>query len=208
MANDVPEAWPPSKEDLLGTPVVPLFPLPGVFLFPRQLMPLHVFEPRYRQMIEDSLDGPGRIALGSIPEGYALDEQGNPQVSPIAGLGEITHHERVKDGRFLIWLFGLTRVRMMEVGSDRLYRKVRVEPLIESAPPSEYAERLKAAVGRAIQERADESLELPESVELGMLVDVLIQQLEVPAEVMDAMFVEMDVVRRAEMALKVHSGRG
>ncbi|HEX5054111.1 MAG TPA: LON peptidase substrate-binding domain-containing protein, partial [Planctomycetota bacterium] len=48
---------------------VPIFPLPGAFLFPHQVMPLHVFEPRYREMVEDLLDSPGRLVIGTQLEG-------------------------------------------------------------------------------------------------------------------------------------------
>ena len=53
----IPDAWPPA-ENSGDAVVVPMFPLPGLFLFPRQLLPLHIHEPRYRRMIEDGLDGP------------------------------------------------------------------------------------------------------------------------------------------------------
>lgn len=205
MEFEVPEAWPPSKEQLSGTPVVPLFPLPGVVLFPRQLMPLNIFEPRYRQMIEDCLDGQGRIAMGTISQHSGLNRRGDPRVHPIAGLGEITHHERQKDGRFLIWLFGLVRVRLHEVDSERLYRKVRVTPLTEAPAPGEYGERLKAAVVRAIQERADPNFALPEGISLGTLVDVLLQQLELPTGELEALFSELDTGLRAERALRAHA---
>src|SRR6185436_16317400 len=84
--------------------IVPLFPLPNVFLYPGCVMPLHIFEPRYRQMIEDQLDGPGQIVMGTVPSEHAADLDGAPPVRPIAGLGEIFRHERLPDGRFLIWL--------------------------------------------------------------------------------------------------------
>ena len=60
--------------------VVPLFPLPNLWLFPSVVLPLHVFEERYRQMIEDSLDGVGRLVLGTIQAGHELDSAGSPPV--------------------------------------------------------------------------------------------------------------------------------
>ena len=62
---------------------VPMFPLPGVFLFPSQILPLHVFEERYRQLVEDCLDGPGRIL---VPTVVGAGEP--PPVLPVAGLGD------------------------------------------------------------------------------------------------------------------------
>jgi Lon protease-like protein len=97
----LPQSWPPSPGPVH---VAPVFPLPGVFLFPLQILPLHIFEPRYRKMIEDSLDGPGRIVLATVPENHAGELDGAPPVLPIAGLGEIARHQRLPDGRFLVWL--------------------------------------------------------------------------------------------------------
>ena len=59
MSTEIPDVWPPEEDPRPGM-VVPLFPLRGVFLLPRQILPLHVFEERYRQMIDDVLDGQGR----------------------------------------------------------------------------------------------------------------------------------------------------
>ena len=77
--------------------VVPMFPLPGVFLFPGQVMPLHIFEPRYRQMIEDLLDGPGRLVMATILEEQSGADVEHPDVLPVAGLGEIWRHEKLPD---------------------------------------------------------------------------------------------------------------
>src|SRR5215468_1542148 len=105
-------------------PVVPMFPLPGVFLFPGQLLPLHIFEPRYREMIGDLLDGPGRLVMGTVLPDHESELPGAPPMYPTAGLGEIGRHEHLADGRFNILLVGLSRVSIREVESERLYRKV------------------------------------------------------------------------------------
>ena len=65
--DEIPEVWPP-VEDPRPALTIPMFPLRGVFLLPRQVLPLHVFESRYRQMIDDVLDGQGRLAMGTILE--------------------------------------------------------------------------------------------------------------------------------------------
>ena len=93
MTGDVvPSGWPP-EEELPQAKVVPLFPLPNLFLFPGTVMPLHIFEPRYRQMIEDSLDGPGRLVIGTVLEGHQDQLADTPPVHEIAGLGEIAHQK-------------------------------------------------------------------------------------------------------------------
>src|SRR4029450_1163194 len=91
--------------------VTPLFPLPNVFLFPGTRMPLHVFEPRYRQMVLDLLDTRGRIVMGTVLESHMHELAAAPPVLPIAGLGEIFHHERLPDGRLYIWLAGVAAAR-------------------------------------------------------------------------------------------------
>ena len=131
-------------------PLLPLFPLPNVVLFPRMPLPLHVFEPRYRQMVDDLLDRPGWLVISSIRGGHEGESAGAPPVYPVGGLGEIVRHARLPDGRFLITLAGLARVRIREIESDRLYRKVQFEMLHEVQPNRDdgaaLAEKLRDAI--------------------------------------------------------------
>jgi Lon protease-like protein len=190
-----------------GPAEVPIFPLPNVFLFPGCVMPLHVFEPRYRQMVQDLLDRHGRLVMGTLVEnGAARDDV--PAVYPIAGLGEIGRHEKLEDGRFLIWLIGLGRVRIEEVASDRLYRRVRIEPVEEWEVPPEEEPGVRARVQAALLARCDEFLNLPQGVPLTHLVDLLLQRLQLPSVRMQELFAETDVRRRAEGALAEHARRG
>lgn len=200
--TDVPDTWPPP---LPGGPI-PMFPLPAVFLFPRQPLPLHVFEPRYRDMIEDSLDGPGRIVLGTILDGEHESKGHVPAVLPVAGLGEIARHDRLPDGRFMIILFGLGRVELNEVASDAAYRKVEVAPLAEIPASREGAERLDAPLREALRERVGDELELPDEVPVDALIDLLCTRLNVDATVMERIFAERDVMRRGKLALEAHEG--
>ncbi len=201
--DPIPDAWPPAELEGEGG-TVPMFPLPGVFLYPRQLMPLHIFEPRYRRMIEDSLDGPGRLVMSTVVEDERADLAGSPQVLPVAGLGEIARHEKLDDGRFLVWLFGLTRVRIQEVDSDTPYRLARFEQLTETEASPDAVERLRAPLTRAILERMDTFLNLPDDVPIGLLTDLLSQRMEVPQAVLEPIFAETDTARRAELALAAH----
>jgi Lon protease-like protein len=178
---------------------VPIFPLRGVFLYPAQVLPLHIFEPRYRQMIEDSLDTHGRIVLGTI-----VDDAQPPHVLPVAGLGEIIRHEKLPDGRFHIWLLGLARVRVAEVESDRLYRKVRCHPFDEVQPDPLASKELKSQLREAAQSRIDEKLELPKAAPTAVLTDVLLQILQLPQTLNEAIFAEQSVAERARKALAAH----
>ncbi len=199
----IPDSWPPD-EQTGATNIAPMFPLPGVFLFPGQLMPLHVFEPRYRQMIEDSLDGPGRIVIGTVLEQHRCGLPESPPVVPIAGVGEIARHERTEDGRFVIWLCGLARVRIQELPCDRLYRRVRYDPLLDVPAPVEDEAELRPAVLEAIQQHAGTGFAAGEGVPFGALVDVLAQCLTLPEAVMVGIHGETDVAERARKTLAAH----
>jgi len=187
--------------------VAPLFPLPNVFLFPGCVMPLHVFEPRYRQMVEDLLDGPGQLVMGTLAVEEMAPLNAAPAVRPVAGIGEICRHERLADGRFLIWLFGLSRVRIREVASDRLYRRVAFEPFLEIAPPTEREPELRERLRKAILARCDGSAQIPAEIPISCLADLLLQRLGLSQAEMETLFEEMDVETRAECGLELHEKR-
>ena len=201
--EQIPRDWPKSG----GLATAPLFPLPHVYLFPGCVMPLHVFEPRYRQMIEDLLDSPGRLVMGTVTEAGARELAGSPPVLPIAGLGEIGRHERLPDGRFLIWLVGLARVCIHEVPSDRMYRKVAIAPVEEAAVDDAKVEPLRARLQKAILARCNEFLNLPADMTISFLADLLLQRLQLPPRVMQTLYAEVDVEQRAEGALREHDCR-
>jgi Lon protease-like protein len=114
---------------------VPVFPLPDVVFFPDTLLPLHVFEPRYRQLVADCLAGDGRLVVAMLRPGWEKDYQGRPPVFPVAGLGEIIHVETLADGRYNILLDGRMRVRIeAEAPGERAYRVARVRPLADALP--------------------------------------------------------------------------
>ena len=185
----------------------PLFPLPNVFLFPGCVMPLHVFEPRYRQMIEDLMDGPGQLVMGTLSQQRGAGLFGAPPVRPIAGIGEICRHERLPDGRFLIWLFGLSRVRIREAPSSRLYRRVAIEPFVEVAPPKEREPELRHRLRKAILARCEKTAKIPAEIPISCLADLLLQRLGLTQPEMETLFEEVDVETRAECGLELHEKR-
>ena len=126
---------------------IPIFPLPNVVLFPNVFLPLHIFEPRYRQMVNDALAGERMIGMVLLQPGYDADDEGTPPVYDVGCAGLITHVERLTDGRFNIVLRGLERFRIVgeeAPTSQTLYRRALVAPLSEINPPDR-GERLKAA---------------------------------------------------------------
>lgn len=130
-----------------AAPALKIFPLPPVVLFPGTGVPLHIFEPRYRQLITDALATDRVMALGGLAPGWEEAYTDRPALLPIACAGVIGEHESLPDGRFMIVLEGVTRVRVRsELPSRRLYREVAVE-ILEDAPfKGDEEEALRQAV--------------------------------------------------------------
>ena len=108
---------------------LPLFPLPSTVFFPHTLLPLHVFETRYRQLTEDVLADHQHLAVVKIDED-ALNVP-VPGISRVAGVGRIVHYERLPDGRFHLLLQGIARAELIEElpAAGRLYRRARARCL-------------------------------------------------------------------------------
>ena len=119
--------------------LVPIFPLPEVVFFPETVLPLHVFEPRYRQMAADCLAADGWMGVVMLRAGWEKDYQGRPPVQTIAGVGEIIQAEMLADGRYNILLHGRSRIRILaeEPPEGRLYRVVRAGRLEEEGPKAD-----------------------------------------------------------------------
>src|SRR5256885_1554044 len=104
-------AW--SGEDPV---VVPIFPLPKLVLFPGTLLPLHVFEPRYRDMLADTLANERRlIAVAQLKPGWESLYEGRPEIYDVAGVGRIVQHKKNPDGTYDIVLEALARVQLREL---------------------------------------------------------------------------------------------
>ena len=115
--------------------VIPIFPLPKTVLLPGEVLPLHIFEPRYRALVRDAVATHKVIGIVEVEPGFESELPGSPPVRGMGCIGYIASHEELPDGRFLLWLLGLERFRILEeltVGTD--YRQVRVhyEPTTES----------------------------------------------------------------------------
>jgi Lon protease-like protein len=131
-------------------PHLPIFPLPGAVLLPHSLVPLHIFEPRYRKMTRDAEEGLKAIALANIPDEAAAGEK-PPRVLPVLGVGVLTRVDRLPDGRFNIVLRGVQRARIaQELPSGEPYRLVRAEPLLPALPLSPRAALLADALKRLV----------------------------------------------------------
>ncbi|HEX4738244.1 MAG TPA: LON peptidase substrate-binding domain-containing protein [Allosphingosinicella sp.] len=107
-----------------GPFTIPVFPLAGALLFPRAHLPLHIFEPRYRDMVRDALAG--ERLIGMI---QPRDQKEPPALFSVGGLGRIAAADETDDGRFNIVLEGIGRYRIArELTVETLYRQVEAEP--------------------------------------------------------------------------------
>ena len=131
-------------------PTIPLFPLPNAVLFPNVFLPLHIFEPRYRQMVADALSGDRIIGMTLLRPGWERDYDGRPDVYPIGCAGLITFVERHKDGRYNIVLRGLEKFRLIEEDTSipRPYRIARIENIVESVASMNEDERTAMRLAR------------------------------------------------------------
>jgi Lon protease-like protein len=203
----------PPLEGFSGT--VRLFPLPNLVLFPHVTQPLHIFEPRYRQLMADALAGDRLIAMALLCPGWEDDYQGNPPIHPVVCLGCIQQEQRLPDGRYTFLLQGLARARIREeVKADRLYRLARVDLLpeerVQGPPEKELRQRLieKVSPFFAAQLSAKEQVrQLVESgLSLGALCDVFGFALPLEMEVKQRLLEQVRVESRVGVLLESLEG--
>jgi Lon protease-like protein len=161
-------------------PTIPIFPLPNVVLFPNVFLPLHIFEPRYRAMVADSLAGDRIIGMSLLQPGFEGNYEGRPAVYLVGCAGVITHAEPLADGRYNIVLRGIEKFRIEDEDATRPYRLARVDAIPEQASEPERAtlrqerRRLEAILVAAI-ERGGGDPKFPPSIPDEDLVNALAQ---------------------------------
>lgn len=105
---------------------LPLFPLPNVVLFPDALLPLHIFEPRYRLMVEESLRGAKRIGMVLLKKGWEEKYDETPDIYGVGCMGQIVDQERLPDGRYNILLKGISRFSVSKIVQPKPYRQAKI----------------------------------------------------------------------------------
>lgn len=164
-------------------PTIPIFPLPNAVLFPNVFLPLHIFEPRYREMVSDALAGDRIIGMTLLRPGWEPEYEGRPPVYPIGCAGLITHAERLPDGRFNIVLRGLEKFRIVDEDDSRPYRIAQVDSLLEQMTDEDREEmraarrRLEALLVPQAEGRGPDP-KVPPSMPDEDLVNALAQYLE------------------------------
>ncbi len=182
-----------------------LFPLPGVVFFPHAVFPLHIFEPRYRQMTEDALASDRLIAIVQVLPEANWTGEGEPPIADVACLGKILRVDRLADGRFNFLLQGQKRARIVrELDAPTLYRQVQVDLLDDLEPLADTTEDIDilTELFRAVANKAGGlSPELDELVgtglSLGVLTDLVAQSLGLPAVLKQTFLDDRIVERRA-----------
>jgi len=165
---------------------VPIFPLPTVVLFPNVFLPLHIFEPRYRQMVTDALAGDRIIGMVLLRPGYEDDYEGTPPVYATGCSGLITHVENLPDGKYNLVLRGLEKFTIHNEelpAAGRLYRSAVITPIDDSLRAGDRDElrlerrRLQQLLTPLFEEE-NLGQRLPEAMPDEDLVNALAQYLE------------------------------
>lgn len=193
---------------------VPIFPLPEVVFFPETVLPLHIFEPRYRQMVADCLAADGWMAVVMLRAGWEKDYQGRPPVQTIAGVGEIIQAEMLADGRYNILLHGRSRIRILaeEPPEGRLYRVVRAERLEEEGPKADdrtfraRLQELRAAHARLLVALGQSHSDVVGRLTVagatpGAAIDRIVSAVVPDAEVRQGLLEAVDVSDRLDLAV-------
>jgi ATP-dependent Lon protease len=199
--------------------VARLFPLPDLVMFPHVMQPLHIFEPRYRELLNEALDSDGLIAMSVLAPGWEADYDGRPALLPQICLGKVVTHHRLADGRYNIMLLGSRRARIVrELPPERSFRQAEIELIDDFYCPEGADDR--NLVQFELSERFQKALPLPEGVKasgpvkeflaadvpLGVLTDLVSFALPLKQAFKCELLAESDVDSRARMLLQALGG--
>ena len=199
-------------------PTIPIFPLANAVLFPNVFLPLHIFEPQYRAMVRDALEGDRIIGMVLLRPGHGADYEGRPPVFHLGCAGVITHAEPLADGRFNIALRGIEKFRILGEDEGGAYRIARVDGMPEEMSDADRAalrgqrRPLEAVLAAAI-ERAGADPRFPPAIPDEDLVNALAQYLELDPIERQALLERAGALSRCEalidlLEMKVLAPRG
>jgi len=184
---------------------MPLFPLTQIVLFPHALLPLHVFEPRYRAMLKDCLAGHKVMAMALITDPFHMTENGEPPIAKVAGAGVIVEHQALPDGRSTFLLHGQARVRLEELPLVAPYRRARATVLhedeVDVAADDRMALHASAAAFSAEVRRQNPrfSFRIPDHVSAGALADYCAHHLIIDTSTRQTLLEELDARERVRI---------
>ncbi|MGI5845406.1 MAG: LON peptidase substrate-binding domain-containing protein [Candidatus Xenobium sp.] len=188
---------------------VPIFPLAGLVFFPGTVLPLHLFEPRYREMALELLEGEGLLAVALLEEGWEEDVTGETPIFPIVTVGRARRWERQEDGSLNVELLGLARARILGEVTGKLWRRARLQPLEELPVDPEETRELSQSLLWGLQrlvgaEKSKPSeIKLDPSLHLGRFCDSLAFLLPMEPSRKMGLLAELDPAVRAR-ALVAH----
>lgn len=189
-----------------------LFPLPNHVMFPHVMQPLHVFESRYRDLVQNALQDDRLITLATLTPGWEKDYESRPAIRPIACLCRLVAHHQQEDGKYNILLAGVRRVRLSkELPAMHSFRVAECEILNDLAPISNddhvrLHRRLIKHFEGLLPDNSEAANEfkhfLSESAPLGPLTDILAHMLPLEISTKEKLLAELRVETRAEVLLK------
>ncbi|HET7437528.1 MAG TPA: LON peptidase substrate-binding domain-containing protein [Thermoanaerobaculia bacterium] len=186
-----------------GEILLPLFPLPNLVFFPHTRLPLHVFEPRYRQLVKDVMEADQKFGIVLLRPGWEADYFGSPNTYTIGTLGTIEQAVPLDDGRYNILVRGDVRFRIIEEVSRVPYRTARAVALPEAprALDQTYAQReWLADLSHQYLKYLPDQTAVPEieTVTLEALTNALVMSLNLDIEEKQKLLEKDDVIARAE----------
>lgn len=196
-----------------------IFALPNLVMFPHVMQALHIYETRYRAMLEEALEGDRLIALAVLAPGWEKNYEGRPKLRSTACLCRVATHQRTPEGTYNVLLLGVRRLRLVrELPPKKLFRVVESEILDDEMSGDEPAEaaaelqqRLLAAFKRAMPKIPDayEQLDqlLGSQITLGMLADIVAYTIDLDLECKMRLLAECDVFQRTRLLLEAIAGR-
>lgn len=193
---------------------VAVFPLPNLVLFPGVTQALHIFEPRYREMVRDALEGSRLIAMALLRDGTSGDDETNDaEIYPVVCVGYIREYVLLPDGRYFLNLEGLCRARVTSEYREGPYRLALLEPMPETDAGVEPdgAMTVRGAIAEVLAAEAFDALEgvqglrglLRSDVPIGRAIDILASKLvrSDEVEIKQRMLEEPDAVQRGTLLL-------
>jgi Lon protease-like protein len=201
-----------SKELEAFTGQVAIFPLPNVVLFPHLLLPLHIFEPRYRAMVADALDDNRLIAMALLKPGE-IAERKDAGIHGMVCIGRITAEQRLPDGGYYLVVHGLSRGMVtQEPDLAKPYRVARLR-LCDDRDPETFEREADEWRRRLLQEfrglhpchELDRLFRraLCDQIPLGLLSDVLADAMGLDPQIAQQVLEETDVERRCRLVLRL-----
>lgn len=193
--------------------IVHMFPIPNLVMFPHVVQPLHVFEGRYREMMQDALAGDRLIAMPVLKPGWEPDYASRPPVEPWGCLGKVVLHNELPDGCYNLLLMGVARLQIdEELDPLRSYRQAQARIIADECPcpdsqeTMELRHRLVEVFDASVaQGESHDSLKqlLETEIPLAQLTDLVAYALPLPSEVKVALLAEPCVVDRTRQLLRL-----